>query len=113
MKISELAQDSGISARMLRYFEQEQLLFPARTQSGYRDYQQTDVERVKLICLLNNAGLTLKTIRQILPCWLMENKQFEPCEIYKQNMNQTLQNLDLQIDLLQQTRTRLLHLFSS
>lgn len=47
---------------MLRYYEQEQLLDPARSLNGYRVYQQSDIERVKVIDQLNNAGLTLKLI---------------------------------------------------
>ncbi|OCG02104.1 MerR family transcriptional regulator [Gilliamella sp. wkB112] len=49
---------------MLRYYEQEQLLDFARSLNGYRVYQQSDIERVKVIVIdqLNNAGLTLKLI---------------------------------------------------
>lgn len=38
MRIGELARRTGVSERMLRYYEQEGLLRPARTTSGYRDY---------------------------------------------------------------------------
>lgn len=113
MKISELAKQSGISPRMLRYYEQEQLLAPARSLNGYREYQQSDIERVKIITQLNNAGLTLKLIKQILPCWQFENKRFQACEIYKHNLNQTLHKIEQQIKLLKQTRIRLIHLISS
>ena len=112
MKISELARKSAISPRMLRYYEQEKLLTPARTQSGYREYQQADVERVKLIQQLNNAGFSLKIIRQILPCWHEQNSKFELCEIYLKNINLTLEKIEQQIDILLQSRTRLLDMIN-
>ena len=53
MKIGALAKETGVSVRMLRYYEAEGLLAPARTSGGYRDYGSADrdtVERIK------NAG---------------------------------------------------------
>lgn len=69
MKIGELSKLSQISIRMLRYYEEAGLLSPKRTVSGYRQFEIDDIERVKLIYKLNSAGLTLKVIRKILPCW--------------------------------------------
>lgn len=76
MKIGELSKISQISIRMLRYYEEEGLLFPKRSLSGYRQFEIEDIERVKLIRELNNAGLTLKVIRKIIPCWQHQRKNF-------------------------------------
>ena len=44
MNIGQAAHASGVSAKMIRYYEQTGLIPPAnRTQSGYRDYSDTDV----------------------------------------------------------------------
>lgn len=112
MKIGELARVSKISPRMLRYYEQEKLLTPIRTESGYREYHQSDIDQVKLIHRLNSAGLTLKTIRQILPCWHADKRNFVLCETYKQNMKETLGKIEQQISMLEQTRQRLVKLLS-
>ena len=55
MKIGELSKISQISIRMLRYYEEEGLLFPKRSLSGYRQFEIEDIDRVKLIRELNNA----------------------------------------------------------
>lgn len=110
MKIGELSKLSQISVRMLRYYEEEELLSPKRTVSGYRQFEIEDIERVKLIHKLNNAGLTLKVIRRILPCWQHQNKKFSPCKEFKMGLNETLLKLDEQIQLLQQSRSHLITL---
>ena len=78
MKIGELSKLSQISVRMLRYYEEEGLLSSKRTISGYRQFEIEDIDRVKLIHKLNKAGLTLKVIRRILPCWQNQKKNFLP-----------------------------------
>ena len=110
MKIGELSKLSQISVRMLRYYEEEGLLSPKRTVSGYRQFEIEDIDRVKLIHKLNNAGLTLKVIRKILPCWQNQRKKFSPCKEFKMGLNETLLKLDEQIQLLQQSRNLLLNL---
>ena len=110
MKIGELSKLSQISVRMLRYYEEAGLLSPKRTVSGYRQFEIEDIDRVKLIHKLNNAGLTLKVIRKILPCWQHQNKKFSPCKEFKMGLNETLLKLDEQIQLLQQSRSHLITL---
>ena len=110
MKIGELSKLSQISIRMLRYYEEAGLLSPKRTVSGYRQFEIEDIDRVKLIHKLNNAGLTLKVIRRILPCWQHQNKKFSPCKEFKMGLNETLLKLDEQIQLLQQSRSHLITL---
>ncbi|OTQ54801.1 hypothetical protein B6D21_09605 [Gilliamella apis] len=110
MKFGELSKLSQISIRMLRYYEEAGLLSPKRTVSGYRQFEIEDIDRVKLIHKLNNAGLTLKVIRKILPCWQHQNKKFSPCKEFKMGLNETLLKLDEQIQLLQQSRSHLITL---
>ena len=112
MKIGELSKLSQISIRMLRYYEEAGLLSPKRTVSGYRQFEIEDIDRVKLIHKLNNAGLTLKVIRRILPCWQHQNKKFSPCKEFKMGLNETLLKLDEQIQLLQQSRSHLITLLN-
>lgn len=80
MKIGDLARETGVSVRMLRYYEAEGLLSPARRDSGYRDYGSPDVDIVERIKLLNAAGLTLPIIRNLMPCLRNDRSAFEPCD---------------------------------
>lgn len=68
MRIGELARRTGVSERSLRYYEEQELLRPARTPSGYRDYAESDVDVVVHIQLLLDAGLNTAFISEVLPC---------------------------------------------
>lgn len=70
MLISELARQSGLSPRMLRYYEEQGLIRPQRLASGYRDYHRADIQRLKHIQALQDAGMTLLVIRRVLPSLL-------------------------------------------
>lgn len=68
MRIGDLAQQTGASARSLRYYEEQGLLTSTRTASGQRTYALDAVARVRLLRQLYQAGLTSTTIATLLPC---------------------------------------------
>ncbi len=68
MRIGDVAHGAGVSARALRYYEEQGLLASERTPSGQRVYPESAVERVRLIQQLFSAGLPSRTIRQLMPC---------------------------------------------
>ena len=68
MKIGELAQRTQVSIRMLRFYEAQGLLAPARSTAGYRLYGEADVAQVAKIRLLQQAGLALKDIALLHDC---------------------------------------------
>jgi DNA-binding transcriptional MerR regulator len=67
MRIGELATRAGVSVRALRYYEQQNLLTSERSSSGQRHYSENAVERVRLIQQLYAAGLSSKSILELLP----------------------------------------------
>jgi DNA-binding transcriptional MerR regulator len=68
MRIGELARLTGVSARSLRYYEQQGLLHSTRSGGGQRHYTATEIARVEIIRRLFGAGLGSKVIAQLLPC---------------------------------------------
>jgi DNA-binding transcriptional MerR regulator len=66
VQIGELAERSGVSARMLRYYEEQHLLTPDRATNGYRRYAPGHVERVQQIRALLEAGLPTRFVRAVL-----------------------------------------------
>jgi DNA-binding transcriptional MerR regulator len=67
MRIGELARRTGVPTRMLRYYEEQDLLHPDRLANGYRDYPESAVYRVQQIRGLLDSGLTTEIIRNVVP----------------------------------------------
>ncbi|KOV33659.1 MerR family transcriptional regulator [Streptomyces sp. XY152] len=68
MRIGELAEAAGTTARALRHYEQAGLISSERAANGYRVYEERTVVRVRNIRYLLAAGLTLDDVRVFLPC---------------------------------------------
>ena len=67
MRIGEAAARAGVTAKTVRFWEDQHLLpSPARTPAGYRDYGPAIVELLAFIRHAQAAGLTLDAIRQVL-----------------------------------------------
>ena len=69
MRISELAQRTGVSAHALRHYERLGLLRPARTAGGYRDYAESSRREVIFIAMSRKIGFSLKAIAEHLPAY--------------------------------------------
>lgn len=78
VRIGALSQRTGVSVRLLRYYEEQGLLKPLRRSSGYREYRDDDVHTVEHIRTLLAAGLNTATIAELLPCMVDEGQGLAP-----------------------------------
>lgn len=78
IRIGELSRRSGVSQRLLRYYEEQGLLRPHRRPSGYREYLSSDVAVVRRIRGLLAAGLSTATISSVLPCIREDHERLVP-----------------------------------
>ncbi|MWA11801.1 MerR family transcriptional regulator [Streptomyces sp. BA2] len=74
MRIGALSQRTGVSERLLRYYEEQGLLRPLRRPSGYREYGEEDVRTVRSIRTLLAAGLNTRVIAELLPCMYVDGE---------------------------------------
>ncbi|MEC0305410.1 MerR family transcriptional regulator [Paenibacillus lautus] len=81
MKIGELAARTGVSIRSLRYYEQQGLLMPVRSENGYREYSNLAEEQVRTIQLYLNLGLSTEQIAGFLHC-VLKNKEAFCAEVF-------------------------------
>lgn len=71
VNIGEAARLSGISAKMLRHYEQLGLLGAvARTDSGYRLYTRSDVHTLQFIKRARDLGFSMADIAELVSLWL-------------------------------------------
>lgn len=67
LKIGELAQAANVPRDTIRYYERTGLLSPPeRTSSGYRLYEQSDVDRMKFIRVAQSLDFTLAETKSLL-----------------------------------------------
>ena len=100
LKIGELAKRTGFSTKAIRYYELVGLLEkPARSESGYRLYAESDAERLDFIEKAKRLGFSLEEIRDIL---LLSEQQERPCVHVLALIDQKLERVD---DVLRDLRT--------
>lgn len=79
MNIGELGRVTGVSTRLLRYYEQQGLLQSGRAPNGYRSYALEAVDRVVQVRGLLASGLPTAVIRDVLPCTGPAGAQADAC----------------------------------
>ncbi|MFD7898706.1 MerR family transcriptional regulator [Streptomyces sp. NPDC059743] len=105
MRIGELASRAGVSVRSVRYYEEQGLLTSTRSPSGQRHYTDDEVERVVFIQRLYAAGLSSRTIIELLPCVDAPSKENSDAAL--ERMAQERDRLSAHIADLLQTRDAL------
>lgn len=74
LSIGKLAKACDVSVEAIRYYEREHLLdAPSRTTSGYRQYSESAVRRLRFIRRAKALGFTLSEIRNLLA--ISDNKE--------------------------------------
>ncbi len=76
MNIGKAARSSGVSAKMIRYYEQTGLIPAAdRTSAGYRDYSSQDVHLLQFVRRARDLGFSILEISELLQLWQDRSRQ--------------------------------------
>ncbi len=97
MLIGEVAQRSGVTARMLRHYDGLGLVTASgRTSGGYRDYSDGDLQRLFQVEALRSLGMSLGQIRVAL-----RGSGAEPTRLIADLVEQTRRRMERETELLQ------------
>ncbi len=108
MLTGELAERLGINPRTIRYYESIGLLpEPERSDSGYRVYDESDVERLVFIKAAQRVGLVLDEAREILA---LRDRGEAPCAYVRGVLSRQVADIDRQLEELHRLREQLVAL---
>lgn len=111
LQIGEAAAESGVSAKMIRYYEQIDLVPSAkRRDSGYRLYGQNDVHRLRFIHRARELGFSVERIRELLRLW---HDRKRPSRDVKKLALDHVAEMEAQIERMQGMVATLKHLAKS
>lgn len=75
MNIGQAASRSGVSAKMIRYYESVGLIpVPERKASNYRDYDDADLRRLRFVRRARGLGFSVERIRDLMKLWSDRNR---------------------------------------
>jgi DNA-binding transcriptional MerR regulator len=108
MRIGTLAEHAGVTTKTIRYYESIHLLAePLRTPSGYREYGDDAVQRLRFIRDAQLSGLSLAEIQSVLE---LKDAGARSCGHTMALLDRHLAEIDEQIARLEVARTDLLDL---
>ena len=105
MNIGEAAKASGVSAKMIRYYEANGLLNKAaRRENTYRDFDERDIHDLRFIKRARNLGFSVAEITQLLGLWRDAGR---PSRVVKKITADHIADLEARIAAQRSDRARL------
>ncbi|OSM02276.1 MerR family transcriptional regulator [Magnetofaba australis] len=65
-KIGDVAKMLGVTARTLRFYQEQGLIEPQRSAGGMRQFSEADLKRIRIILEFSKLGVTLKQIGELI-----------------------------------------------
>ena len=106
MRIGTVGKRVGLSVDAIRFYERNALLPPPpRTQGGFRQYSENDVETLNFIGRVQNLGFTLREVRELLE--LRRSRLQQPCTPVRRRLEEKLADVHQKVSDLQKLEREL------
>lgn len=108
MNIGQVAEASGVSAKMIRHYEEIGVIPKiSRTLSGYRQYSETDVHLLRFVRQARDLDFSMEQIKTLVGLW--RNKRRKSSEVKKLALEH-VESLEAKIQQLTEMSKTLKHL---
>jgi DNA-binding transcriptional MerR regulator len=99
MQIATVGKRLGLSVDAIRFYERNALLPPPpRTEGGFRQYSENDLETLSFIGRVQNLGFTLREVRELLE---LRRSPFQPCAPVRRRLEEKLADVQQKVSDLQ------------
>lgn len=86
MKINEVCNATGLTKKAIDYYQEKKIIDPKIDESGYRQFNEFEIERLKQVSVLRSLGLSVSEIKRIL------DSKFSKEELRKSVVRKQLEN---------------------
>ncbi|MEN8740968.1 MAG: Cu(I)-responsive transcriptional regulator [Phaeobacter gallaeciensis] len=104
MNIGDVSRRSGLPAKTIRYYEDIGLIYPQRSENGYRRFREQDLHKLAFLGRARALGFTIETCRALMA--LYEDEGRESAQV-KRIAEEHLAQIDEKITQLQSMRDTL------
>ncbi|MEN3930318.1 Cu(I)-responsive transcriptional regulator [Microvirga sp. W0021] len=106
MRIGEASKQSGVSAKMIRYYESIGLLTPAqRHTNDYRDFDMSDIHTLRFIHRARSLGFSIEEIGKLISLWRNRERSSREVkaitETHIHDLKQRIQAMQEMVDTLE------------
>ncbi|MHA7774569.1 Cu(I)-responsive transcriptional regulator [Roseibium sp. M-1] len=74
MNIGTASEKSGLPVKTIRYYEEIGLVRPLRSENGYREFLETDLQRLKFLQRARSLGFSIEECRELLSLYEDRNR---------------------------------------
>lgn len=105
MTIGQAAKKSGVSAKLIRHYESIGVTPKvSRTESGYREYSESDVQILRFVKRARGLGFDMKDIKKLVGLWRNKGRSSADvknlCKTHLENLEQKMRELQTMADSL-------------
>lgn len=110
MTIGEAARESGVSAKMIRYYEESGLIPAAgRTGSGYRTYGPKEVQVLRFVRRARDLGFPMEKVADLLALWRDRDRASADVKRLAQDQISALDQRIREMEAMKASLTHLVH----
>ena len=108
MNIGAAAEITGVTAKTIRYYEEIGLILPARrSENGYRNYADEDIQILRFIQRARRLGFSVRDVESLLTLW--QDKDRASADVKKLAIKH-IDEVEKRIEEMQSIRETLIHL---